>query len=121
MTDMLVHDDDGVFRHVGRADDLFKVDAMFVSPVQVEGVVLQHPAVAEVAVVGRTDDRGLMRPVAVVVAVEGADGPAAEQEIRSQVAHALGTHCAPARFEWVEALPRLASGKVNRRALRDGA
>jgi len=114
-----------VFRHVGRADDLFKVDAKFVSPVQVEGVVLEHPAVAEVAVVGRADDTGLMRVVAVVVPAEGiVAGDAtdrAEQEIRQAVAHALGAYAAPSVVEWRDELPRLASGKVARRMLRDGA
>ena len=120
MGDMLV-EDDGVYRHVGRADDLFKVDAMFVSPVQVEAVVLQHPAVAEAAVVGRTDARGLMRAVAVVVARDGADREGADDQIRRSVAHALGTHCAPAEIEWRDELPRLPSGKVARRVLREGA
>lgn len=123
MSDMLV-EEDGVFRHVGRADDLFKVDAKFVSPVQVEGVVLEHPAVAEVAVVGRADDTGLMRVVAVVVPAEGvAQGDAtdaAEQEIRQAVAHALGAYAAPSVIEWRDELPRLASGKVARRILRAG-
>jgi len=119
MGDMLVEDDE-VYRHVGRADDLFKVDAMFVSPVQVEAVVLEHPAVAEAAVVGRADTRGLMRAVAVVVACDGADREGADDQIRRSVAHALGPHCAPAEIEWRDGLPRLPSGKVARRALRDG-
>ncbi|MEO2140288.1 MAG: LLM class flavin-dependent oxidoreductase [Thermoleophilia bacterium] len=119
MGDMLV-EDNGVYRHVGRADDLFKVDAMFVSPVQVEAVVLEHPAVAEAAVVGRADARGLMRAVAVVVAHDGADREGADDQIRRSVAHALGPHCAPAEIEWRDGLPRLPSGKVARRALRDG-
>lgn len=124
MSDMLV-EEDGVFRHVGRADDLFKVDAKFVSPVQVEAVVLEHPAVAEVAVVGRADSTGLMRVVAVVVPADGiAPGGAteqAEQGIRQAVAHALGAYAAPSVIEWRDELPRLASGKVARRILRDGA
>lgn len=118
MGDMLVVED-GIYRHVGRADDLFKVDAKWVSPVAVENVVLGHDAVAEVAVVGRPDDRGLMRPVAVAVAVDGADAATAANEIRAAVARELGTHSAPT-VEWRSELPRLASGKVNRRALREG-
>jgi len=120
MSDMLV-EEDGVFRHVGRADDLFKVDAKFVSPVQVEAVIHDHPAVAEVAVVGRADDAGLMRVVAVVVPREGADTGAAEHEIRQAVAHGLGAYSAPSVIEWRDELPRLASGKVARRVLREGA
>jgi|GEM_PF-44946 len=121
MSDTLVEEADGVFRHVGRHDDLFKVDAKFVSPVQVEGFILEHPAVAEVAVVGRPDDKGLMRVIAVVVATEDADPTAAEHEIHASVAHNLGAYAAPSVFEWRDELPRLASGKVARRVLREGA
>jgi benzoate-CoA ligase len=119
MSDMLV-EEDGVFRHVGRADDLFKVDAKFVSPVQVEGVIHDHPAVAEVAVVGRADEKGLMRVVAVIVPRDGTDTDAAEHDIRQAVAHALGAYAAPSVIEWRDELPRLASGKVARRMLRGG-
>ena len=119
MSDMLV-EEDGVYRHVGRADDLFKVDAKFVSPVQVEGVIHDHPAVAEVAVVGRADDKGLMRVVAVIVPRDGTDTDAAEHDIRQAVAHALGAYAAPSVIEWRDELPRLASGKVARRMLREG-
>ncbi len=118
MTDMLV-EEDGVFRHVGRTDDLFKVDAMFVSPVQVEGVIHEHPAVADVAVVGRLDDTGLMRVVAVIVPVEGTDTAAAGHEIHAAVAHALGAYAAPSAIEWRAELPRVASGKVARTMLRE--
>jgi acyl-coenzyme A synthetase/AMP-(fatty) acid ligase len=87
--------------------------------VAVENVVLSHDAVTDVAVVGRPDDRGLMRPVAVAVAVDGADTDVATKEIHASVAHELGTHAAPV-VEWRDSLPRLASGKVNRRALKEG-
>jgi acyl-coenzyme A synthetase/AMP-(fatty) acid ligase len=117
---MLV-EEHGVYRHVGRADDLFKVDAKFVSPVQVEGVIHDHAVVAEVAVVGRPDDKGLMRVVAVIVPRDGTDTDAAEYDIRQSVAHALGAYAAPSVFEWRDELPRLASGKVARRMLREGA
>jgi acyl-coenzyme A synthetase/AMP-(fatty) acid ligase/alkanesulfonate monooxygenase SsuD/methylene tetrahydromethanopterin reductase-like flavin-dependent oxidoreductase (luciferase family) len=117
MSDMLV-EEGGVFRHVGRADDLFKVDAKFVSPVQVEGVIHGHPAVRDVAVIGRCDDAGLMRVVAVIVPVEGVDTAEAEHGIRTSVARTIGPYAAPSVIEWRDALPRLSSGKVARRTLR---
>jgi len=117
MGDMVI-EEQGIYRHVGRADDLFKVDAKWVSPVAVENVVLSHAAVAEVVVVGRHDDRGLMRPVAVAVAVDGADTDAAAKEIHAAVAHELGIHSAPT-MEWRDELPHLPSGKVARRLLKE--
>ena len=71
MGDTLVEDEDGSMRHLGRSDDLFKVDARWVSPSQVEGALLGHPAVAEAAVVGVDDDEGLIRPAAHVVLAAG--------------------------------------------------
>jgi len=118
MGDMLC-DDDGVYRHLGRSDDLFKVDAKWVSPVEVEGVLHEHPAVAEAAVVGRPDAEGLMRPAAfIVLAGESHDGPSLAAELRRHVAHRLAPHMAPVTVEVVGELPRGATGKVDRRVLR---
>ena len=86
-----------------------------------EGVIHEHPAVSEVAVVGRADDKGLMRVVAVIVATDGTDTTQAEHEIRQAVAHALGAYATPSVVEWRDELPRLASGKVARRILREGS
>ena len=118
MGDVLVAED-GVYRHLGRADDLFKVDARWVSPTQVEAALLTHAAVAEAAVVGRPDADGLPRPAAFIVLAEGAeaaDGLAAE--LRRHVARALAPHAAPQTVTVLDALPRLASGKLDRRRLR---
>ena len=115
MGDMLREVEPGIYRHVGRADDLFKVDAQWVSPTEVEASLLSHPAVREAAVVGRTDERGLLRPCAYVVADDDADLAAT---LRRHVAHRLAPHMAP---RWVirrEELPRLPSGKLDRRRLR---
>jgi benzoate-CoA ligase len=111
----------GVYRHLGRSDDLFKVDARWVSPTQVEAVLLTHPAVGEAAVVGRPGDDGLTRPAAfVVLAVdaEAAEGLAAD--LRRHVARALAPHSAPQSVTLLDELPRLASGKLDRRRLREG-
>jgi acyl-coenzyme A synthetase/AMP-(fatty) acid ligase len=110
---------DGVYRHLGRADDLFKVDGSWVSPVEVEGVLLEHPAVAEAAVVGRPDEAGLLRPAAVVVVRPGVprDGRLAA-ELRRHVAHRLSARAAPSWVVTVEELPRLPSGKLDRGSLR---
>jgi acyl-coenzyme A synthetase/AMP-(fatty) acid ligase len=120
MADVLARTD-GAYRHLGRSDDLFKVDARWVSPVAVEDALLEHPAVAEAAVVGRADDQGLTRPAASVVLDEGAEtAEGLADELRRHVARRVAPHAAPATVEVVEALPRLPSGKIDRRRLREG-
>jgi acyl-coenzyme A synthetase/AMP-(fatty) acid ligase/alkanesulfonate monooxygenase SsuD/methylene tetrahydromethanopterin reductase-like flavin-dependent oxidoreductase (luciferase family) len=110
---------DGVYRYLGRADDLFKVDARWVSPAEVEAALLDHGAVAEVAVVGRPDDDGLLRPAAfVVLTPEAEPGDDLAAALRRHVAHALAPHSAPQTVTVVEELPRLPSGKLDRRRLR---
>jgi acyl-coenzyme A synthetase/AMP-(fatty) acid ligase len=110
---------DGVYRHLGRADDLFKVDARWVSPAQVEAALVTHPWVVEAAVVGRPGDDGLVRAAAVVVAAPEAVVPDLAAELRRHVARALDPHSAPRSVTVVDELPRLASGKVDRRRLRE--
>jgi acyl-coenzyme A synthetase/AMP-(fatty) acid ligase/alkanesulfonate monooxygenase SsuD/methylene tetrahydromethanopterin reductase-like flavin-dependent oxidoreductase (luciferase family) len=117
----VLREEDGVYRHMGRADDLFKVDARWVSPAEVEAALLWHPAVREAAVVGVPDEDGLLRAAAFVVADPGAgdgeeDLPAA---LRRHVAHALEPYKAPRVVRLVESLPRLPSGKLDRRRLRE--
>jgi acyl-coenzyme A synthetase/AMP-(fatty) acid ligase len=121
MGDTLVEDRDGTMRHLGRSDDLFKVDARWVSPSQVEGALLEHPAVAEAAVIGVDDEEGLTRPAAHVVLAPGADaGDDLAEELRRHVAHELAPHMAPRTVTVRETLPRLPSGKLDRRRLREG-
>jgi acyl-CoA synthetase (AMP-forming)/AMP-acid ligase II len=118
MGDVLVRED-GVYRHLGRADSMFKVDARWVSPGEVEACIGALPGVAEVAVGGVPDEGGLMRVHAWVVPAPGAAVDAAD--VRRHVARRLAPHMAPARVELREALPRLPSGKLDRRALRGSA
>jgi acyl-coenzyme A synthetase/AMP-(fatty) acid ligase len=123
MGDTLMEEEDGTMRHLGRSDDLFKVDARWVSPSQVEGALLGHPAVAEAAVVGVRDEEGLTRPAAHVVLAPDADADAGDglaEELRRHVAHELAPHMAPRTVTVRESLPRLPSGKLDRRGLREG-
>jgi acyl-coenzyme A synthetase/AMP-(fatty) acid ligase len=94
----VLREDDGVYRHLGRSDDLFKVDAKWVSPVEVESALHEHAAVAEVAVVGLPDADGLLRPTAFVVLADGSrDWTHHAGELRRHVAHRLAPHMAPVR------------------------
>lgn len=117
MGDVLVREA-GVYRHVGRADDLFKVDARWVSPGEVEACIAELPGVAEVAVGGVPGAEGLVRVHAWVVTDPGAAVDPAG--VRRHVAHRLAPHMAPAEVTLRDALPRLPSGKLDRRALREG-
>lgn len=117
----VLREDDGVYRHLGRSDELFKVDAKWVSPVEVEAALHEHEAVAEAAVVGRPDADGLVRPVAFVILADASWGGAdLAGKLRRHVAHRLAPHMAPVSVAIVDELPRGATGKVDRRALREG-
>ncbi len=108
---------DGVYTHLGRSDDLFKVDGLWVSPGEIEAVLHEHPGVGAAAVVAHVDDRGLTR---VAAFVEPADGnrDTRDDDLRAHVARRLAPYAAPATVVWVTELPRGATGKVDRRALR---
>ena len=64
-------DEDGYYFFAGRSDDMLKVSGQWVSPIEVEGCLIEHPAVLESGVVGITDETGLMRTKAFVVLAEG--------------------------------------------------
>jgi acyl-coenzyme A synthetase/AMP-(fatty) acid ligase len=116
--DLFRHDPDG-FRYQGRADDLLKVAGKWVAPAEVEDCLLGHPAVLECAVVGY-QDQGLTLPRAVVVprpGVEVSDGLA--RALQDHVRAALAPHKYPRQVRFAGELPRTASGKLDRRALRD--
>ncbi len=113
-----MREDDGVYRHLGRSDDLFKVDGLWVSPVEVEAVLHEHPAVSSAAVIALPDDGGLLR---VAAFVEPAGDERDEADIRRHVARRIAPYAAPATITWMDELPRGATGKVDRRALRETA
>ncbi len=108
----------GVYRHLGRSDDLFKVDARWVSPTAVEDSLTEHPAVAEAAVVGLPDADGLVRAAAFVVLRPDTPVEGLAAGLRRHVARAIGRHAAPQGVTVVAELPRLPSGKLDRRSLR---
>jgi benzoate-CoA ligase len=112
-------DADGYYWHVGRSDDLLKVSGQWVSPVEVEAALAAHPAVLESAVVAQTNEHGLVSPRAVVVARTGvAVGDALAAELQAFVKARLAPHKYPRTVEFVDSLPRTATGKVQRYLLR---
>lgn len=108
----------GVFVHQGRCDDMLKVGGRFVSPQEVENVLLTHPDVVECAVSGCRVE-GLERPLAVIVARDGAAvGPGLAGELRRFIRQRLPEDMCPARVRFAAELPKTATGKIIRRALR---
>ena len=76
--DLYVCDDDGFHTYLGRVDDMLRVGGEWVSPAEVEGVLIEHPSVLEAAVVGERDADGVLRPVAHVIPIGADDGGGGE-------------------------------------------
>ncbi len=109
---------DGVFAYQGRADDMFKVDAHWVAPAQVEAVLQVHAAVRECAVSWRRLEQ-LIRPVAYVVLNEGfTPDPDLELLLRRHVRNGLPDYMCPVQVEFCGSLPRTDTGKLQRFRLR---
>lgn len=121
--DLFHRDAEGYFYYDGRADDLLKIGGIFVSPLEVEDVLLGHAAVLEAAIVGEENESGLVRGLAFVVIKAGSGHKACDelaQELITHVKARLAHYKAPSRVEFVDALPRSDRGKVLRRVLRKG-
>lgn len=117
--DKFLRDADGYYRYCGRADDMLKVAGMWVSPVEVENALLGHPNVAEAAVVGATDARGLTFAVAHVTLRSGCEGSnELAEEIRSHVKARLVSHKVPREIRFCGELPKTVTGKIQRFKLR---
>jgi benzoate-CoA ligase family protein len=117
--DMFYQDTDGYFFFCGRTDDMLKVGGMWVAPAEVEAALGEHPAVAEVAVIGRGDADGLTKPHAFCVLRDGMIGSdALAAELREGVRKRLGGYKSPRWVDFVPELPKTATGKIQRFALR---
>ncbi|MBI5520621.1 MAG: benzoate-CoA ligase family protein [Desulfovibrio sp.] len=115
--DMYVRES-GFYFHRGRSDDMLKVGAHFVSPVQVEEALREHPAVLECAVAAMLVD-GLVRPCAHVVPAAGAEpGTRLAAELLRFARERLEPQQCPVRVLFVDELPRTSTGKVQRFRLR---
>ena len=112
-------DDDGYWYHMGRSDDCFKSKGQWVSPVEVEGVLLRHPGVARTAVVEDFDSDQLPCACAFVVRQElESDSDRLEHDLRKLAAQSLPRFKQPRRYVFVDALPYTATGKIQRFKLR---
>jgi benzoate-CoA ligase family protein len=112
-------DAEGHYWYEGRADDMFKVSGLWVSPADVEGRLIEHPAVVEAAVVAGHVD-GLIKAKAFVVpAGPSRPGPELIGELQAFCGERLHRYEIPQLVEFVEVLPKTATGKIQRFKLRD--
>ncbi|MGD0433593.1 MAG: benzoate-CoA ligase family protein [Acetobacteraceae bacterium] len=118
--DTYTHDAEGYFRFHGRRDEMLKVSGVWVSPFEVEEALIAHPAVLEAAVVGKQDRDGLIKPRAfVVLNAAAADRDALSIELKEHVKQRIGVWKYPRWIEFVDGLPKTATGKIQRFRLRD--
>ena len=117
--DTYLQDAVGRYVYCGRSDDMLKVSGQWVAPAEVEGILFQHPAVLEAAVVGWEDDHKLVKPKAFVVLKAGQTaGETLAQELRAFVKERTLPHKYPRWVEFVSDLPKTATGKIQRYKLR---
>jgi 4-hydroxybenzoate-CoA ligase len=107
----------GRYVYCGRTDDMFKVSGIWVSPFEVESALIDHPSVLEAAVVARADEAGLDKPAAFVVLKYGVAPPEGEA-LKEFVKDKIGMWKYPRWVEYVDDLPKTATGKIQRFRLR---
>jgi len=113
-------DREGRYWLLGRVDDIMLVSGHNISTMEVESALVDHPDVAESAVVGRTDPVKGQAIAAFVTLRQGAEASAAErEEIRRHVAEKIGALGRPDELYFAPELPKTRSGKIMRRLLRD--
>ncbi len=118
--DKYIRDAEGRYTYCGRADDMFKVSGIWVSPFEVESALISHPAVLEAAVVPSADPEGLLKPKAFVVLRAGTETAGLHETLKEHVKQKIGPWKYPRWVEVVESLPKTATGKIQRFKLRDG-
>src|SRR3954465_1905631 len=119
--DKYIRDAEGRYTFCGRSDDMFKVSGIWVSPFEVESALITHPAVLEAAVVPEADPEGLLKPKAFVVLRADCQADGLHEALKEHVKQKIGPWKYPRWIDVVDALPKTATGKIQRFKLRDGA
>lgn len=107
---------DGIFRIVDRLKELIKYKGYQVAPAVLEAVLLGHPGIADAAVIGAKDEDGQEVPKAFVVVQQGVELSA--DDVMSFVAERVAPHEKVRQVEFIEGIPKSASGKILRKDLR---
>ena len=115
--DKYSRDAEGWYTYAGRSDDMLKVSGVYVSPFEVEATLMQHQAVLESAVIGILDADGLTKTKAFVVVKPGT--AVSDAELKAFVKERLAPYKYPRTIEFVDELPKTATGKIQRFKLRD--
>ncbi|MED3906763.1 benzoate-CoA ligase family protein [Geobacillus thermodenitrificans] len=117
--DKYYRDEEGYYWYCGRSDDMLKVGGIWVSPIEIENCLLQHEDVLEVAVVGVDNEKGLTVPKAFVVLKDGVTPSAKkEEELKQFTKQQLAHYKYPRIIEFIDELPKTATGKIQRFKLR---
>jgi len=120
--DKYYQDDEGYFWYAGRSDDMLKVGGIWVSPVELENTMIEHPAVHECGVGARADHDGLLKPYAFVVLRAGVERtPELAAELQQFVRSKLADYKRPRWVAFIDELPKTATGKLQRYKLRERA
>lgn len=116
--DLVEADEDGFLFHKGRNDDLISSAGYRIGPVEVESALLTHPAVAEAAAIAAPDPERGSVVKAVVVLRDGTPSDALVEELQQHCREATAPYKYPRIVEFVDELPKTASGKIKRAELR---
>ena len=117
--DTYYRDEEGYYWYCGRSDDMLKVGGLWVSPIEIENTLMEHPAVLEAAAVGHPDNDGLIKPKAyVLLKSEYPSSDRLKEELQSLVKTRLDPYKYPRWIEFVDELPKTVTGKIQRFRLR---
>ena len=117
--DKFRQDGDGYFVYAGRSDDMLRVSGFYVSPAEVEAALVSHEAVLEAAVVGHEDGNRLIKPKAFVVLKQGrSPSESLKATMQQHIKDRLAPYKYPRWIEFVNELPKTATGKIQRFKLR---
>jgi len=117
--DTYFQDEEGYYYYCGRNDDMMKVGGIWCSPFEIEAKLIEHSEVLEVAVVGKADGVGLIKPEAYIVLKNPPESPdLLTEELRKHCKEGLAPYKYPRQFHFVAELPKTATGKIQRYKLR---
>jgi benzoate-CoA ligase len=120
--DKYCQDGDGYFWYAGRSDDMLKVGGIWVSPIEIENTLVEHPAVQECGIGARPDHDGNLKPYAFVVLRDGAARtPELAAELQQFLRARLADYKRPRWMAFIDELPKTATGKLQRYKLRERA